>query len=569
MNIIKKFAAILQQPAWHNVLKNNMGFIIGLFLFNYFSIARSLWQIQEYKLMLLDGLFLLAVTLIISIILTAIPSGIIRKILSNSIFYICALLCLAEFFSFYNYNAPVGAGIITALLETNSEEASEFFQMYIGWHWLIYTFIFALFTFILQKNFLAKTHLKIYQPRLGYIMGCIIVLGILSGVCLVNNYKPFIKSNDLDIPIVRVYASAQTAVANMKSYGELNNKMAASKDITANNSTIPNIVFILGEATNRNHMHLYGYPLPNTPNLDNLNKNQQLAVFKDCISPHSTTVAVLRDLFTFCDAESQKPWYQYNNLIDIMQQAGYKTYWLSNQESSGIWGNVALLYANRSTVHQFTSVRDSHEASNTLDGALFPIVDKAIANHAVKNFYVIHLMGGHSLYYKRFPYIFSKFSKNDIPRNVSDEKKVVLAQYTNALYYNDYIVSGIIDKFKQQNAIIIYLPDHGETVYDDNSNFAGHVEENPNHYMLEVPMIMWASDKFKQAYPAKWLAIKNAVQRPYMTDDMIHTVLDIADIKTTEYKPAKSIINPLFNATRPRMVQGKNYDTQIRFAPAQ
>jgi heptose-I-phosphate ethanolaminephosphotransferase len=69
-------------------------------------------------------------------------------------------------------------------------------------------------------------------------------------------------------------------------------------------------------------------------------------------------------------------------------------------------------------------------------------------------------------------------------------------------------------------------------------------------------------------YPQKWSAINAAVNRPYMTDDMIHTVLDIADIKTTEYDPAKSVINPAFDASRPRMVQGRNYDTDIRFEPA-
>jgi heptose-I-phosphate ethanolaminephosphotransferase len=138
-----------------------------------------------------------------------------------------------------------------------------------------------------------------------------------------------------------------------------------------------------------------------------------------------------------------------------------------------------------------------------------------------------------------------------------------LAQYANAIYYNDYIVSGIIDKFREQEALVIYLPDHGETIYD-NSNFAGHVEENPNRYMLEVPMIIWASDLFKVKYPEKWRQIQAAVNKPYMTDDMIHTVLDLVDIKTSEFDPAKSIINAKFDAGRKRMIQGRDYDTEIK-----
>ena len=56
-------------------------------------------------------------------------------------------------------------------------------------------------------------------------------------------------------------------------------------------------------------------------------------------------------------------------------------------------------------------------------------------------------MGCHGAYYNRFPYIFTKFKKEDIKAGANDEQKQIIAQYDNAIYYNDYIVSGIIDKF--------------------------------------------------------------------------------------------------------------------------
>lgn len=548
-------------------LGQHTGFIISLFIFNYLSVAWSLWQTGNFAAMFLDALFLLAAVLLFTLLLAVIPCRIIRHCLFTLVFYLSGLLCLMELFSIYTYSAVVGPGIITAILETNRNEAVEFFKMYVSWYWLIYILLFFSASYFLQKRAtFSQLTFKTYKYKNPVLP--LLLIGGAAGLSLFFFYKPLILSNLLDIPVVRVYAAAQTAVGDIKSYQNLDKEMSATDDIVQNDSTIPNIVFILGEATNRNHMHLYGYPLANTPNLDALAAKNELAIFTDCISPHSTTVSVLRELFTFCNYEADRPWYEYNNLIDVMNAAGYKTHWLSNQESSGIWGNVARLYANRSAVHEFTDMRESHEDYGTLDEALFPMLDTAIQQAGDKNFYVLHLMGGHSLYYKRFPYSFSKFTKDDIPRNVTDDKKTVLAQYTNALYYNDYIVSGIIDKFRDMNAIVIYLPDHGETVYDDNSSFSGHVEENPNHYMLEVPMLMWASDKFKQSYPQKWAAIKLAVNRPYMTDDMIHTVLDIADIKTTEYDPQRSIINTAFNASRPRMVQGHDYDTQIRFEPA-
>ena len=49
-----------------------------------------------------------------------------------------------------------------------------------------------------------------------------------------------------------------------------------------------------------------------------------------------------------------------------------------------------------------------------------------------------------------------------------------------------------------------------------------------------------------------------------MTDDMIHTVMDLADIKTDEFNPARSIVNDNFNAQRPRIFDGMDYDTEIK-----
>ena len=49
-----------------------------------------------------------------------------------------------------------------------------------------------------------------------------------------------------------------------------------------------------------------------------------------------------------------------------------------------------------------------------------------------------------------------------------------------------------------------------------------------------------------------------------MTDDMIHTILDLADIKTEEYDPTRSIVNALFDASRPRIFNDLDYDTQIK-----
>ena len=176
-------------------------------------------------------------------------------------------------------------------------------------------------------------------------------------------------------------------------------------------------------------------------------------------------------------------------------------------------------------------------------------------------------MGGHGLYYMRFPYIFSKFAADDVPPpqdELSQEKRTEIAQYENALYYNDFVVTSLMGKFADKDAIVVYIPDHGEALYDRGSTFSGHVEEHPTKETLEVPMIFWASPVYKAHHPEKWQALRAAVNRPYMTDDFIHTLLDLLDIRTPEYDPRKSVINPAFQPRAHRMVQGHDYDTEMK-----
>ena len=542
--------------------QQNCQFILALFFFNDLTVSWSLLRNGQYEVSWIYGFSLLLGITLLAALLQLVRYSWLRRALQLSLLVPSGLFFCLEAFAVYNYKALLGAGIINALLETNSQEALEFSKMYIGWHGMALLALSAAGLFAVRRCRL-PVRSRISRRRQSRLVLGLLFLCLLASLRLGTAYMPLLAADTLDLPVLRVYAATRTAIRNINTYKDLEAKVSTDIDLRENQSNIPNIVFILGEATNRNYMHLYGYRLPNTPNLDELNAKNEIAVFSDTISAHSITTASLKVLFTFCDYESDKEWYTYHNLMDVMNSAGYKTHWLSNQESFGIWGNVAQIFAKRSAVHEFTRLRDSHEDFGSLDEELLPLLDKALAQREAKNFYVLHLMGGHGAYYSRYPYAFAKFQPEDIRRDVSDEKKLVIAQYTNALYYNDYIVSSIFDKFRGTEALVIYLPDHGETVYDD-SSLAGHVEENPNRHMLEVPLIIWASDSFKARHPEKWAAIQAAVNEPYMTDDMIHTVLDIADVKPAEFDPAKSIVNPAFESSRPRLNQGRNYDTDIR-----
>ena len=502
----------------------------------------------------------LAVTFVTRWLFVPRASKIIRWVLAG----VMLVAFVMEAFVLYQYNALLGVGTVNSLFETNPKESAEFLKTFVGFEGLALAAAVILLVYLLIKHKPWKrVQIDLISQRV--LAGIVFVLSAAYGIYMCMGYPGLMFGGENLTPLTRLMGAVNTAWKNHVAYQELVAKLDDDIHLSRNDGRITNIVFILGESTNRNHMHLYGYELPNTPNLDEMAKKGEIVYFTNVVSAHSTTVASVSKIFTFCNHEAPKPWYEYNNLIDIMNAAGYKTHWLSNQESSGIWGNVAQIYAAHSDVSHYTQIRDSQEDDGRVDGELFPLVDNAIASaSADKNFYVVHLMGCHLAYYNRYPFIFTKFTEKDITGNYNDDQKEVIAQYDNAIYYNDYIVSGIIDKFRETNTdtIVIYLPDHGEAVYDE-EGINGHIEENPSRHMIEVPLIMWASEKFKQNHPEKWELIREAVHNPYMTDDMIHTVLDIADIGTVDFDPERSIINREFNRYRPRFFDDKDYDNEI------
>lgn len=568
MPALKRFLLRAWARGTH-IAEHEAGLLAVLYVLNLAPIAWlniHMYKGEQLGVLAADAVFMLGGVLLYILVLGFIPMRRLRRFLFAASFFLSLLLGGLEFFSIVQYSSLIGAGIVTAILQTNPREAGEFLRMYVGWQGVTAGLLLVAAGVFLYRR-LGRCRIPfLSRHRLSHVLPLVFLASLLAGTILLSEYYSFIINDSLDVPVVRVSRAATTSIENIQAFEKLKNEAASDVEITENHSDTPYVVFILGESTNRARMHLYGYPLENTPNLDDLATKGELAVFRDTISPEAATVAVLRKLLTFADMDSSKPWYEYNNMIDVMKAAGYRTYWLSNQESSGIWGNVAQLFAGRSHYSRFTRLRESHEDNGIYDEALFPLVDEALAQPAAKNFYVIHLMGGHGLYYMRFPYIFSKFTADDVPSpqdTLSLEKRTEIAQYENALFYNDFVVTSLMGKFADKDALVVYIPDHGEAVYDHGS-FSGHVEEHPTKETLEVPMIFWASPAYKAHHPEKWQALQAAVNRPYMTDDFIHTLLDLLDIRTPEYDAKKSVINPAFTPRPHRMVQGHDYDTEMK-----
>ena len=120
--------------------------------------------------------------------------------------------------------------------------------------------------------------------------------------------------------------------------------------------------------------------------------------------------------------------------------------------------------------------------------------------------------------------------------------------------YNDYVVNEIINKFKNENATVIYFSDHGEEIYEER-DYMGHGGMTPYlKYQVEIPFMIWMSQSYKEFNSQIVNSIKKNLDRPYTTNDVSHTILDMAGIKFSQFVPERSIVNDAFIPREERIV---------------
>ncbi len=273
-------------------------------------------------------------------------------------------------------------------------------------------------------------------------------------------------------------------------------------------------------------------------------------MFSDTISKEAITSKVFESLLNYSDAETNKPWYHYHNMIDIFKRSHYETFWLEKQINDQ-WAITQNLISNRSK-NRYYILGDY----GPYDEELVKFYTKNVQSKLKsKNFIVFHLVGSHLRYADRFPYkSFAKFKTSDLDfSNLhanSDKDKQIVADYVNSLYYNDSVLNGIFNLFKDKDAIVFYLSDHAQDIFESGSTY-GHRCSKAG---LEIPFMIYVSNIFKEKHPEKVELIKNALNKPFMSDDLIHSLLPLIGIHTKDEIESKNLFSPQFDAKRKRIV---------------
>lgn len=281
---------------------------------------------------------------------------------TNIFVIISVLLSFCELYCIYTYNVRINEVIIKAIIFTNLRESFEYLKFNIA---SIFASILLFSLAILLIKYMSY-RIKNLENLFIYVIIVSLVINIFS-IYKNNAYSKINKINiERKLNEYSVFRFTNALYYTSRDL-VLSKKVNKNASIIANNSDIDNIIIILGESATRSHFGVYGYFLNTTPNLERWHTSGNIILFKNVISPICGTDPSIAKLFTFSNYENNMKYYYTENLMKIMENSGYRTYWISNQEKSDRWGSSVAIFSDLANHAYFTSNISSYEINVQID----------------------------------------------------------------------------------------------------------------------------------------------------------------------------------------------------------
>ncbi len=308
------------------------------------------------------------------------------------------------------------------------------------------------------------------------------------------------------------------------------------------------VVVVLGESSRFDRWSLNGYARETNPLLA---REENLVMLKDVITPVSATRLSVPVIISRKPAmQSLKDGFTEKSFLSAFKEAGFKTFWISNQVSFGKFDTPVSVFAKEADDVQFLNLGSVSDASNH-DAVLLEPLRRAIADPAQKVLVVLHTLGSHWNFGHRYPKAFDRWQPSlqslDKPDYTNPRIEPQMNNsYDSAILYTDWFLSNVIGLLKESAlpSSLLYVADHGQTLYDKSCKIAFHGHNT--QYEFHIPAFVWYSGSYAERFPAKVAQLKRHQKARLSTENMFHTLLDMADIRYPGEQLDRSFVNPGF-----------------------
>lgn len=266
-------------------------------------------------------------------------------------------------------------------------------------------------------------------------------------------------------------------------------------------SSGPNVVFIVDESIRCDHLSLNGYARPTTPYLEALQAEGKLTNW-GCASSAATASMLANTLLstgihTFPDPTQAV--YRKPNLFQYARAAGYETYLVDGQLDKPWF----LTRSEMRWVDHWKRARDfARPPMYGIDPQIAQYLRQELRGASGKFFWV-NKMGVHIPYSDHYPPSSALWLPASADYLLPPERQPELVNaYDNGLAYNlDAFFKELMADGALENTIILYTSDHGQTLAENGETWP-HNANTPNE--ARVPLFILHSDPLQAdtRYPA-------------------------------------------------------------------
>lgn len=479
--------------------------------------------------------------------------------------------------------------VVTLLVETNQREASEFLHTFLlspgGITAIAASVVMVALIVGLEKCREAVSARFVHVKWRNYVLVPLLAL-IAVGAYQTKTYGRLATMRTVeDAPLTGDTFSfdAVTSVAYsvlsipvaQREYDEalLTNTNIAEKPLVEDADSL-NVIFVIGESYIKRHAGVYGYYLNTTPNIAAEQRQGRMFLFTDVLSPIGSTVQSMKNMLSTNSLNSGEKWSKFPMFTALFKKAGFNVYFWDNQkcDNTPLYGLSInnLLYGEEMLRACYTQINTD---TYNYDGELVDDFVRRKKPDGQHNLVLFHIWGQHIDAKARYPHTeeFERFSYKDIRSNalyMTDAKRQEVAEYDNATLYNDYVIGKIIETYREKNAVLVYLSDHGEEVYDyrDSKGRKEVDDDKVSQYLQfinEIPFMIWCSDRYKALHPQIVEDITKAVDRPFMIDQVPQVLMHLASVKSVYYNAEQDVLSPKFKRHRRVLLSGYDYDKQM------
>lgn len=325
------------------------------------------------------------------------------------------LFCMSPVMSVLHhllYHALITFDEVTAILNTDSREAAEWFTAYVGLGNISVCFA-GIVVLLVVINRIRSCGLKDFQDG-NEASSLLMTLLVTAAVWML----PWKTWNDTDF--VKPFTQAVIYLHGLPHYGEYSDERAERLQlvISAPLSNTPHtVIMVIGESAGRDHVKAYNddVPFDNSPWLSSRKTDGDFIIFDNAYACQSLTQQALEHALTEKSYYNDKKFLESMNIVDIAKEKGYKTYWITNLGDDNK-GSSFFHVSARSD--EFINVPRKYDGDMLQE--LFHIDPEE------NNFIVFHGFGSHVVYKERYPEDKAVFPGDTVE-----------AEYSNAIHYTD------------------------------------------------------------------------------------------------------------------------------------